>query len=558
MQETEPISDPRQTIGAIAKPLGAVADIVTRNEKAAAESAAREAYQLADTEISNQTAVLLGEGQKMLGADARRAPAEVLNKFNEVSGKVAERYRGTPVEGAIQRSIQSNQSTLFRAMVNHANKEAEREAETNYEAALQEARNVVNLAADDPTEVMKQREKTTALVGDRLKTLGIPAVGEDQAPNAAHKQATTEAVSSTWTSAVAGALGKRRPDLAKMYAEAAEKKGELTEADRQRMSRLMDQYQKQEEEINYKRATDLVDQNPGINPKNLVPKNVWESLDTSARAALETRAEAPGFNNGRKWLDFLDLTPESMAKMSRADFEKNYWMHFDREHRGRAESMWTRATQKGPAAAGKDPVLTSSLTFREQIENTLRVSGAIPAKKNRPAMTEKDVRYWDDFENRAAAALEEFEMNKLGGQRKATQDERQQVIDRLMIQKAMVGKSGFDQEKPIEQLTPAEMGKAYIPMKKIPPGDVENIKVEFKKRWGNEPDEREIEHEYFLSREIKHTPLEKIPLSEIEPLRTRMTKLMDHIPDDNELERAYFALNTGNLALYRKIVGIKK
>jgi hypothetical protein len=115
-----------------------------------------------------------------------------------------------------------------------------------------------------------------------------------------------------------------------------------------------------------------------------------------------------------------------------------------------------------------DPKLSSTISFQDRVENTLRAQKIIPANKAKSKLSKEEATTAIRFETEAAKQIEEFELNDLGGKRKATGQETQKIIDDLTIKKVFIEKWGRDPEKPIGALTPEERQTAYVPAASIP------------------------------------------------------------------------------------------
>jgi len=225
----------------------------------------------------------------------------------------------------------------------------------------------------------------------------------------------------------------------------------------------------------YQESTNVVDQNPGTNPRFVIAPDKWAKLSLDQRNALERRAEDVP-NNNKVWLDFLDLPANEMGNLNRSDFESKYWANFDKEHRTRAESMWNQAVdakQKGNA----DPKLSTTLSFNDRVENTLRVSGFIPPNKKKADFEKKEATMYAQFETEAAREIENYELTQLGGKRKATGEETQKILDSMVLKKVFVNKNWFfsDPARPAVILTDEERKQAYVPFESIPPQEVQAI-----------------------------------------------------------------------------------
>lgn len=111
--------------------------------------------------------------------------------------------------------------------------------------------------------------------------------------------------------------------------------------------------------------------------------------------------------------------------MARADFESKYWVNFDKEHRVRAEAIWTAAH----GTKESDPKYTELTTPAKDLELSMRRSGLIPKDKTVSKMPIEKQDFYAKMEQQTQKALNDFEMTALQGKRKATPEERQNIID---------------------------------------------------------------------------------------------------------------------------------
>jgi len=243
----------------------------------------------------------------------------------------------------------------------------------------------------------------------------------------------------------------------------------LRDAVEERVSRAYEQRraaERQDQEDLYQRAANLIDSGPrGAPARSVIPPDQWSRLTPEQRSALQRRAEDPD-NNDKVWLDFLSLSPTDVAGLSRAEFETSYWSHFDKERRTRAESFWSAAVG---GKGSKDPAFAATLTFKDRVDNTLRTTGLLDPNKSKSKFNEDEATLYSRFENEAARAIQEYEVNVLGGKRKATGEEMQKVLDTMAVQRVFIDKPwGRDPELPARLVQPDDRGRAYVPYDKIP------------------------------------------------------------------------------------------
>ncbi len=225
----------------------------------------------------------------------------------------------------------------------------------------------------------------------------------------------------------------------------------------------------------YLKAVNIIDSSPGQPPSKVVPTSEWVKFPVEMRNALENRAQDPA-NNDKAWLEFLDMSPDQLQKLNRSEYESKFRGVFDKEHRNRADTMWNGARDSANKAQ-LDPKLTATMSFQDRIESTLKTAKVIPANKAKGKLSKDEATTYRMFETEAAKQLENFELNDLGGKRKATGQEAQKIIDDLTIKKVFIERWGPDREKPVGALSPEEKQTAYVPIDSIPLSDRQKLEA---------------------------------------------------------------------------------
>lgn len=170
----------------------------------------------------------------------------------------------------------------------------------------------------------------------------------------------------------------------------------------------------------------------------------------------------------REWLNLLNSRPEDIAKLSPADVLA-YRAKLDRPHFEKARDLWQAAKNAVAGKAGAQKELTTTLGFNDRVRNTLAASGIIPDGVKVADYTPGQVAAYRRFETAAASELEAEETML---DRKATGDEVQKVIDRVMIREAAkvvrISDWGGDTELPALLTSPDQQSASYVPLDQIP------------------------------------------------------------------------------------------
>lgn len=224
----------------------------------------------------------------------------------------------------------------------------------------------------------------------------------------------------------------------------------------------------------------------GGNPLNLSP-GLLSQLSSSQRSALETRFRqvAEGIeppHDSFTWLKAQAMSQKELASLTEEDLWQRYRHRLDNTHWDRLVSTWStvQAIKRGEKAGENSVKLTTTLNFKDVVSNGLRSAGYIPPHKSLSQLSRNEAELYDRFESEAAAALEQFEMQELGGKRKATTTEVQRVVDGLLKQKVFVdpGMLTRAREMPAVVVQEDQSDRAYVPLGEIPQEDrsrIENL-----------------------------------------------------------------------------------
>lgn len=236
----------------------------------------------------------------------------------------------------------------------------------------------------------------------------------------------------------------------------------------------------------YIEAANLAEQNPGESVRLLVDPSKWGMLTPEQRSSLERRSLNPE-NDGKTWLDFIDMTPQQIGALSRSDFESKYWVHFDSAHKSRAEEMW----QEGRSGRGSSDKHTATLSFDDRVRDTLFSAGMIP-DKTRTNIKGDNEKTYTAFEVEAARRVEVFERQNA---KKASGEDVQGILDGLVRERVKVKRLFGDKEKLSINVTQDERGSSYVPADKIPAADRSAIEAAFKAKRKNATKEK-VERAY--------------------------------------------------------------
>ena len=182
----------------------------------------------------------------------------------------------------------------------------------------------------------------------------------------------------------------------------------------------------------YMNAVNLMEQpeNKGRLPRDVVPPSDWVDFTVEQRNAIESRSKSDVVNNDKAWIDFISLEPENISKMSRAEFEIEYWAKLDDSHRSRAETLWMAAKESARKESDDADKFTTVITPSRMTEATWQSLGLGKIADNPAAFSQ--------FEQEVQRQVNTYEATMLGGKRKAGPEEIQKIISDIAVKNIMI------------------------------------------------------------------------------------------------------------------------
>ncbi len=172
-------------------------------------------------------------------------------------------------------------------------------------------------------------------------------------------------------------------------------------------------------------------------------------------------------DNG-KWSKMMEAAKAgSLSKLSRADFDAQYWNHFDKEHRRKADSLWLEAKKDKPG-----PAFKSALSQDDMIRDGMVSSGLIKANVKNGDLSDEQARRKGLIEQELDRKLEAYfhSTGKNAGDDVKKQYIREIIENRVLIKKGW-GPLDFlvkDEELPAAVASEDERARAYTPFDQIP------------------------------------------------------------------------------------------
>lgn len=465
-----------------------------------------------------QTDLLYGKNgaKNRLGKDAFGLPDEIQEKFSKGSQEIEKRLTNDAQRLAFKKQQASRSAELNRTVQAHVSEQIKRFDDQTTESYIANERNAAALSFMDPSridisverqrmaiqqysdrnglgpEYVKQKmldvaSKTHLGVIEQMLTNDLDLIGKQYYENHKADISADDALRIQRSLDESSLRGESQRQADKIFMSTSNRQEALEEARKIQDPKVRDatedrvngmfsqklQAEREAQDKIYLDATNILDGIKGgvKNARDVIPAPMWAKMSLQQRESLQRRREDVD-NNDKVWLDFLSMKPEQVAKLSRAEFETKYWSQFDKEHRSRAENEWNKSREDRQ----KDPELSSTLSFKDRFDNSIRSAGIVDPNKPKSKFSENDVKTYADLEHQAAKAIENYELTDLGGKRKATGEEQQKIIDNLTVNKVFVDKAWrIDKEKAVALLTDEERGHTYVPSDQIPDSDRQSI-----------------------------------------------------------------------------------
>lgn len=194
---------------------------------------------------------------------------------------------------------------------------------------------------------------------------------------------------------------------------------------------------------------------------DIVPPETWTRMSPTQQGGLRRMYLGGDENSEQVWTAFSLMSPTEKAGLSKSEFETTVLSHLDNSHRDKAMTMYKDAL-------GNRTIALSDAEQSKLIYSSLQGSSIIPGvRPGIPATKLKGdaARATGAFIDKSQQDIADFERTELGGRRKASQKEAQEIIDRNVL-KAM-----SDQTPGILTIAGRKFGlfaKPDVPFEKIP------------------------------------------------------------------------------------------
>lgn len=265
-------------------------------------------------------------------------------------------------------------------------------------------------------------------------------------------------------------------DRAKALAEARKiKDPDVQEETVQQVNQRWNEINQAQEEGDRNRLRDatLLITNGG-KPEDISPAE-WIKIPEEQRIKLKALSnEGEWYQDDKKWEEFIDTYSADPAKVAKINLYTELRPYTDRAHFDRAVEMKEAALK---ALKGDSTDYTHTLNFQQRLKNSLvenKVFETDLLGDSESGLGDDEKARYAKIESEASMRLAEFEHQK---QAKATPQEIERIVDKVVMDKVFLNKSWQrDPEKLSVEVLQDEAGKAYVPVKSIPPVEIETLK----------------------------------------------------------------------------------
>ncbi len=454
----DPTPAPRFDYAAAGKAVGSVVEtvggIAQRQDQLAVEQAALEA----DSQLGNIQKNLLTDGMaKYKGADAVKAPDEIMAEYEKQTSELASKLGGSILQTKVAARIADRGETLRGTLERHAAQESEEYRKASYKNVLEGNQSVAALAArtGDFRAVVRLYDETDAAVKDELRTSGFKPTNPDGTPNPAYQQMVREEHSGLNRSAILGALSSNNLPMAQMIFDKAKADQDINEQDLAKVEDAFKQADRNTKENAYIAARNIAEANPGLPPQKAIPKAMWEGLEPGDRDALIRFHKNQG--DPHAYLDFLEVKPVDLAKMNRHEFETKYWSRMEPSDQDKAASAWKEAKDSN---GKKTKTLDDWRTKTDIVRKVYQSDGKDYNPPDGATSELNDVKVFETIVGREQKARQE------ALERELTNDEFEKVVSDVKTRMVFVDRSSWipgATEKNIVELTPEDIQDVVVP-----------------------------------------------------------------------------------------------
>ena len=238
-------------------------------------------------------------------------------------------------------------------------------------------------------------------------------------------------------------------------------------------------------------STEWLIQHPGKTVSDL-PSNLYNELKrTGHLGSMYNFSKQNRFeNNDKAWAKFLSIPPEEIAKMTPEVFYSKYRTQLDDSHLDRGYS-YILSAREAANKPGKDPKQVEHLQIvstGERVKRAAQTANILPWT-DKP--DDNQSKAFARFEDAIQSKLRVYELNDLGGKRKANDAELTKIIDDVLMDEVKIKKGWFSSDKKMPRAIVDEkdlpdayvnVGDREIKLQSITPKDVKRYKQQIEER----------------------------------------------------------------------------
>lgn len=222
---------------------------------------------------------------------------------------------------------------------------------------------------------------------------------------------------------------------------------DATDALKQREEETLDQVYR----ALYANGGDMAGLPPGM--RAAIP---GDKLGTVMEFARKVARDGGVVNNPEAWAQILSLPKSELAKMSPADFYRQFRPVLDDAHLEKGYALLNDARGE----VGSDAKHLEIITTANRVKQGAIRAGIIPADGK---LDENEIKAFAEYAQLVDERVRQFEQLDLEGKRKANSAELQQIIDQIDLDRVMVPRTfWFDRERPVALLDPEDQARAYV------------------------------------------------------------------------------------------------
>lgn len=222
---------------------------------------------------------------------------------------------------------------------------------------------------------------------------------------------------------------------------------------------------------------------------NDIPPAQWNQMSKEERAglkALQNRGE--WYQDDKRWYDFMQTDPDTIATMNLYTEVRPYVddQHWDMALRHKQSIL--------EAKKAKSTDFDTTIDFQKRLKNSLVENGVFGADllSGSKDVSDADKTRYARIESEASIAIATFNENK---GRKATPQEMEKIIDDIVLRKVYVPRTFTDPERLTIEIQQDDLGRVYIPRKKIPAAEVGDMQ-RYAESLGKVADDDKLERAY--------------------------------------------------------------